>query len=547
MTDTPAALRHVSYAWPSSGTQACRNISLDIRPGSVRALVGENGAGKTTLGHILAGVCRPDSGRLAFRGLEIDLAARKGRGGIIDGIGLVRQRSDWPGSLALWEAAVLGRDRGLVRRSVWLDRFEKTARDWGVEGLDPRRPVSRTDAATTQRAQVVAALMFDPGILILDEPASAWEEGRSGEFFGLLDRLKSAGRAVLLITHRIEDVFRTAQDVTVLRHGESVMDVPIAGLSQDDVTRVMFGRPTAASEGGPEEEPPRKSPTWSGEGGFGAADEVGPEFAVAGAAAEFLGSMPNNGTADAKEQPPRLSARGLWLRLAGRDELKGIDFDLAAGEILAIVGLREEGLARLEDLVTGNLAPTTGRLRLNGAPAPAGAAGMREAGLHYVPSDVFRRGASLGSTVAENMMVLESRTLSVRGWLHPGRVRDWTEDRRRSGNITGRADQRLAELSGGNIQKVILQRELKPGAGLVVLADPTRGLDEMGRRTVHRRIRDLSRKGTAVLLLASDLDEALDISHRMAVLSGGSLSPIRSTYAWNRIEAARLIAGKAAV
>jgi simple sugar transport system ATP-binding protein len=176
-------------------------------------------------------------------------------------------------------------------------------------------------------------------------------------------------------------------------------------------------------------------------------------------------------------------------------------------------------------------------------PLKKGAAQLRKAGLRYVPSDKIRRGSSLTSTMAENLLLLDSRRLARRGWLNPGRVREWTAARSKAGGISGRPEQRLDELSGGNIQKVILQRELSRSGPLLVAADPTWGLDEKSRLQVQRQIRQIRDRGTAVLLLASDLDEALELSDRLAVLSGGRLSAFRPPEKWDRGEAARLIAG----
>ncbi len=536
MAEFLARLRDVGHTWPSSGTRACRDVSLNLSAGSVHALVGENGAGKTTLGHILAGVTRPDSGRLFFREKEIDLEARtKGRMGLIDGIGLVRQRSIWPKSLELWEAAVLGREKIFVGRSKWTERFTAVIEEWNLGELNPRQSVSRTDAAALQRAQMAAALMFHPEILILDEPASAWEEGRSEEFFDLIDRLKTDGKAVLLVTHRIEDVLRTADEVTVLRHGKAVLNAPVAHLSRNEVMRAMFGD----SAGTVTKESAGSKPYRLQAKAGSAADT-----------AEISESAKKETPIKAAASPPTLSLRDLSLNIAGREVLKKISFDLNPGEILAVTGIHEGGMDRLEEVITGELAPTSGELTINGKTfgkqSPAGISNLRKEGLRYVPSDTFGKGASPSSTMAENMMVLESRTLAVHGLLQPDRIRDWTEERRRSGNIAGKPDQKLEELSGGNIQKVILQRELRSGSRLVVLADPTRGLDEISRRNIHGRIRELSRTGSAVLLLTSDLDEALELSGRMAVLSGGRLSSVFSTASWNRLDAAHLIAGRKA-
>ena len=498
MNKVAASLRGVSHHWQSSGVTACRDVSLDLHSGSLHALVGENGAGKTTLGLILAGVLKPDSGILKLSSGEVNLKEKSK--GLIQNTALIRQRNIWPEVLSVREAAVLGRSIRPGRIKDQLSLFNQTAEDWGLAGINPETRVSQMDTASLQRAEMIAALMFNPEVLILDEPSSAWEEGRGSEFFQLMDRLKDDGRAVLLITHRLEDVFSIADRVTVMRHGTVISRRDVSDTDYSTITREMFG------------EQPIYTPS------------------VKKQRSSFTGKA-------------RLEALGLGVGDSGSNALEKVSFQLFPGEILGITGLREEGLSLLEDVISGNRRVDKGALVLDSKPVPSNAPGLRKAGLHYVPSDKTGRGASLQSTVTENMMVLETQNLSKRGWFHQGKIKKWVEERRAEGDISGSPEQKLEELSGGNIQKVILQRELRENAPLLVVADPAWGLDERSRRQIHVKIRELRDSGTAILLLASDLDEALELSDRMAVLSGGRLSEIKPADSWDRNKAAELIAG----
>jgi ABC-type uncharacterized transport system ATPase subunit len=505
MADASAVLKGVSHTWPTTGVQVCRNASLHLIPGTVHALVGENGAGKTTLGHILAGVLRPDSGRLLMGFGDFNLAKRNS--GILPGVGLVRQRSVWPPNLSAWEAAVLGRSERPRRRIEAVNLFQRTAEQWNLSGVDPHARAADMDAAGRQRAELTAALMFKPSVLILDEPASAWEEGRADEFFSLLETLKKSGHAVLLITHRLRDVFRIADSVTVMRQGFVVGTHEIDSVKLETISEEIFGN------WNPYEHQRDTTKTDSG-------------------------SQRTNQTIE----PPRLSLDGVELEDSGRKVLTDITFSLNSGEILGITGLKEEGLGVLEDVVSGNVKPDSGRMMLDGQLVSSDPISMRKKGLRYVPSDKTGRGASLESTLAENLILLESRRLSRRGLLPPSSIHRWTENRRREGDIEGNTGQTLKELSGGNIQKVILQRELTQDARLIVVADPTWGLDEKSRQRIHGQLRSAAEKGAAILLLASDLDEAMELSDRMAVLSGGRLSELLNTPSWEREAAVRLIA-----
>jgi simple sugar transport system ATP-binding protein len=540
MAEPPVVIRNISHVWPGSGLQVCHNVSLQVGKPGVHALVGENGAGKTTLGHIASGVLTPDSGYLLMDGHALNLA--ENRRGLIDGVGLIRQRSIWPPALTILEAAVLGRPGTPPVRRKQIRLFSETAVRWGLEDVDPLRSVAGTDAATLQRAEMVAALMFSHRFIILDEPSSAWEEGRSEEFFNLLNRLRDSGCGILLITHRLEDVFRIADEVTVMRHGRVVGSWDAGSLDYTALTGYMFGEGNSPQETvqspdipagrhNPEENSPV---TKAGESPGGRSGES------AGGSGVSPGESSNPLRA---ESTPVLELRNAGITAAGRTELQNISFSLSPGEILGITGLKEEGLRFLEDLLSGNRRADTGGLYVDSRLMKGGSPAMRRAGLRYVPSDKTGRGSSLSSTMTENLLLLESRRLSRRGWLHPERVRKWTDAGRRAAGIIGGPDQRMVELSGGNIQKVILQRELERHSRLLVASDPAWGLDEQSRRHVHLRIRQMRDEGTAVLLLASDLDEALDLSDRLGVISRGRLSEIRKTSLWNRREVAGLIAG----
>jgi len=499
--DLAASLRDVNHHWVSSAVSACRDVSLDLHTGSLHALVGENGAGKTTLGLILAGVLRPDSGLLRLGSRKVILNEKPK--GTIQDIALIRQRNIWPPVLTVREAAILGQRESPRKIREQFDSFNRTAEDWELTGINPRDRISGMDAASLQRAEMIAALMFNPKILILDEPSSAWEEGRADEFFHLMSRLKDAGKAVLLITHRLEDVFSIADRVTVMRHGLVTGSWKTEDTDYSMITREMFG------------------------------DQ--PEFR---ASSRKKTVFPGKYSGE-----PGIRAVDIGVIDAGKKVLEGINFQLQPGEILGITGLREEGLSTLEDVMTGNRRVDTGKLFLDSEPWPPSASGLRKAGLHYVPSDKTGRGSSLSSTLTENMIILETQNLSRSGWFLRGRIREWIDESRIEGGISGKPDQKLGELSGGNIQKVILQRELNDNTRLLIIADPAWGLDERSRHLVYERIRDIRNRGAAILLLASDLDEALELSDRMGVLSAGRLSDMKQPDSWNRTDAARMIAG----
>lgn len=510
MAELSAVLREVNFIWKVSGVRAANNLCLNLYGGQIHAVVGENGAGKTTLGHIIAGVLRPDSGILQIGKRQYNLS--KHRRGLFRDFGLVRQHCIWPPSFRIREVAFLGRKpRGLRAQNR---EFSQVAGRWGFGDIDPEERIGKLDAARFQRAQMVVALMEEARFLVLDEPSSAWEEGREAEFFALLKLLREENRAVLLITHRIDDVFRIADVVTVLKRGRIVGVWEVGRISKDELNLAMFGENTLIS---------RDSTTGSRLRG-----EVQPEDNEIRA----LRSTVN----------PVLEARNLSFEGSRQQQLRSVSFKVFSGEILAITGLRGEGLSCLEDVLMGNIKPASGELLIDATPC-RGSLELRRRGLHYVPSNKLERGSSLDSTLAENIMALESTKLAKRGWLNPALLNKLAGIRKLGGDNSGKVNQRLGELSGGNIQRVILEREIGSDAKLYVLADPVWGLDELSRRKVYTRMEKIRDRGGAILLLATDIDEALGISNRIGVIYGGELREIRNTMDWNRNELQRTIAG----
>ena len=507
MAELSAALRGVNFTWKTSGVKAARNLWLNLDGGRVHAVVGENGAGKTTLGHIIAGVLRPDSGVLQFDQKQHNLNRR--RQGLFPGVGLVRQHCIWPPDFRIREMVFLGRKpRGPRAQNR---EFSQAAEHWGFGDINPEERVGGMDASGLQRAQMAAALMMGTKFLVLDEPSSAWEEEHKTEFFALLSLLRAEGRAILLITHRIDDVFRIANVVTVLKGGRIVGTWDAGEISREGLLSAMFGENRSMQWGLEIDSEPRGKTQPEKEGSHALKSTV----------------------------KPVLEVRNLSFE-DSRRQLKKVNFRVFPGEILAITGLREEGISCLEDAITGNIESVSGELLMDAKPCKGC---LRRRGLRYVPSNKLERGSSFDSTLAENIMALEPAKFSKKGWLSPVRLSKLAETRRLGWGIIGRMDQKLGELSGGNIQRAILEREIGTDARLYILADPVWGLDELGKKRAYARMEEIRNKGAAVLLLASDIDEALVIANRIGVIYGGELREIRNAEDWHREELQKAVAG----
>lgn len=489
-------LRQASLTWPSSKTRACVDVSLNLHSGSIHALVGENGAGKTSLGHILAGVQIPDSGTLLLDGQCIELKKNKGK--IIPGIGLVRQRSVWPPTLKLWEAIIIGCAKRENPR-LCIRRFKEVSKEWKIHNVDPLEKISKLNTATLQRAQLLAALSSSPRFLVLDEPFTVWKEDEN--FSYVLKECKRREIGVLLITHHIEDVLKIADSVTVMRSGHVVISGAISEFNTHKLSSYMFGKST----------PPSKDVK--------------------------SGELRNKPIPKTDKDSPTLRFSCKSLRITASKRASQINFQIYGGEIFAITGIKEE-LIRLEQVISGEMAPIEGTIELEGYVLKKGFSSLRDVNVGYVPSDSIVRGASLHSSVAENMMILESARLSRSGWLHPKTVRQWALNRCQEGGIQGLPNQKMSELSGGNIQKLVLQREMNCKANFLLLVDPSLGLDEQSSHQALAKLRSLAHEGKGILILSSDMDEALRWADYMAILNEGSLSTKKSVRDWDKHEAA---------
>ena len=503
MTEYALVAEHIHHRWPSTGKTAINNISLNLKKGEVHAIVGENGAGKTTLGKVLCGLIPPDSGRILVDG-KIHLLSQR-RGQYLPKTAMVRQRNIWPSNMNVIEAAFLGY-RPSGRYHQWSRKtFQETATKWELATIPPKTLVSQCDSATLQRAELISALAQNPDVLILDEPSLAWEEGQKKQFFTLIKKLAEAQKAILLITHRLDDVFLCAQRISVLRHGEHQGSWETHATSPQHITSMMFATQTSSAHPIPLE-------------------------------VQAIEQWQQSSESTKNSQTIIFEAKDLGHRSADLWALRHVSFTLHQGEVLALAGLREEGMNILEDGVTGICPLDEGACFFEGKKLRS-IREFRHSGLRYIPSDQGGRGASFQSTLMENLLILNQKNVAPHGWIDSSRHHQITAEHTTDSRIEGHPRQLLSQLSGGNVQKVILSRELAGNPRMVVAADPTTGLDHSSRISVHRQIRKLACQGSAVLLLATDLDEALALSDRMGILKGGQLTEIHSH--WTREEAAQ--------
>ncbi len=472
------ALIELENASKSYGAvRALRDGSLSLEPGEVRALVGENGAGKSTVVKLMAGVVRLDSGRLVVDGRDVDFhsptAARDA------GIAVIYQEPTLFGDLSVAENVVMGRhplsggrriDRQAMHEQVGelLDRL-------GVS-MDPERPVRGLSIADQQIVEIAKALSFDARVLIMDEPTAALAGPEVERLFGVIRALRERGAAVLFISHRLEEVFAICDSVTVMRDGAVVHESSTAEIDADELVRRMVGRDL---------------------------DTLFPKL-------------------DAEIRGPALKVE----RLTREGVFTDVSFEVRAGEIVALAGLVGAGRSEVARAIFGIDRPDGGTVTVAGTAIKPGRplAAMR-AGLGFVPEDRRQQGLVMDLSVGRNATLTRMRALT------------------RFGLITGRAERRLAEewaarlqlkyhrlgdpvafLSGGNQQKVVLAKWLATAPKVLIVDEPTRGIDVGTKAEVHRLLSELAQGGVAVLMISSELPEVLGMADRVLVMNEGRLS-----------------------
>ena len=516
--DTPV-LRVRGAAKAYGAQRALDGVDLDVYAGEVHALLGENGAGKSTLMKIIAGSVPPDAGHMQVHGSTVALGdPQRARGA---GVGIVYQELSLIPPLSAGENVLMGRwpkRFGLVN---WrgLESAAKAQLDRvGLGGRHHDR-VDTMGMAERQLVEIAKALMGEVRVLLFDEPTSALSDPESRRLFDLIADLTGAGVAVLYVSHRLNEVLHLSHRISVLRDGRMRQTIDRAAATEQLLTSLMVGRGPSPTASGPDRiQPPADhedgadapARAWPAdtETPVGTGPLVGTE-AVAGT---------RPGPSSGARQEFALRARGL----ARPPRLKPIDLDIRTGEVVAVFGLVGAGRTRLARCLFGLEPATEGRAEVLGrglALSDPGAAVA--AGIGYVGED-RAMGIVPRLSVEHNITLASLNTVSHGRVLTPRRERELSERYIDELNIAVRSPEQTADtLSGGNQQKVVLARWMCSGARLLVLDDPTRGIDVGAKEEVFRLVRHLAEDGVASLYLTSEIKEARALADRLLVMSGG--------------------------
>lgn len=464
------------------GVLANDRVDFDVRAGEVHALLGENGAGKSTLMRILYGLYAPDEGQILINGEPVDIHSPADA---IDlGIGMIHQHFMLVSSLTVAENVALGMpsSRGpltdLERVSA---RIVELAAVYGLQ-VDPEAYVWQLSVGQQQRVEILKALYRGAALLILDEPTAVLTPQEVEELFVTLQQMAADGHALIFISHKLHEVLEISDRVTVLRDGRVVGTLPTSETSKQSLAEMMVGRELSLQPERGEIE---------------------------------LGGL-------------RLVLENLWAQ-SDRDTpaLRGVSLQVRAGEILGLAGVSGNGQRELAEVITGLRAPTEGEVILEGRSITGWSPGeITRQGLSYIPEERMRDGMIREFNVSENLILREHHQdpYAQRTFLN------FREIARRSAELVERFNVKtpsletpVKNLSGGNIQKLILARELSRDPRVLIASQPTRGLDIGATEYVHRRLIAQREEGTATLLISEDLDEILALSDRIAVMYEGRI------------------------
>ncbi|NLU73642.1 sugar ABC transporter ATP-binding protein [Streptomyces sp. HNM0575] len=456
--------------------RALREVGLALHAGQAHALAGENGAGKSTLIKILGGVHVPDAGTVRLDGRPVVFASPADARDA--GIAVIYQEPTLFADLSVAENIFMGRQPrrslGRIDHAAVREATAALMRRLGV-GLDPDRPARGLSIADQQIVEIAKALSFDARVLIMDEPTAALTGSETARLFSVVEALRAEGAAVLFISHRLEEIFRLCAQVTTLRDGRLVATEPLDGLTEDDLVRRMVGRDL---------------------------DELYPRRDTAPGA-------------------PALTVR----RLTREGVFHDVSFEVRRGEIVALAGLVGAGRSEVVQAVFGVDRADAGEVEVDGvALRPGSPAAAMDAGVALVPEDRRQRGLVMEMSIERNIALTGLGTLGTAGMvrrsLERSRAADWAARLRLKYD---RLSDTAGVLSGGNQQKAVLAKWLATEPGVLIVDEPTRGIDVGTKAEVHRLLTSLAEEGIAVLMVSSDLPEVLGMADRVLVMHEGRL------------------------
>ena len=474
MTSDPVHLDIQGVGKTFGSTRALDDVTLGIHPGSVHAFVGENGAGKSTLGRIIAGVFPPDSGTLALRGTPVSFTSP--RQALQHGIALVAQELALVPRLSVAENVFLGaepRRRGVIDRGALASRFRALAADTGFD-LPADLPVGRLSVGVQQQVEILRALARDAQLIVFDEPTASLSATEAAHLYGVIRGLAASGRTVVLVSHYLHEVLDLADTVTILRDGRIVRTGPAADETEATLIAGMLGRSISRT---------------------------------------FLPKQPPAADAPIAFAIEDLHAPGV----------NGVSLSLRAGEIVGLAGLIGAGRSELARAAFGATTAEARTISVAGAALSGGPAGSIRAGIAMIPESRKDDGLMLVRPVRENVSLTTLARLGRFGFVRRGAEAGRAREAMTRVSAKADLDAPAVTLSGGNQQKLLFARAVVANPSVLLADEPTRGVDVGAKLEIYGHLVALAARGVAILLISSEIEEILGLSHRVLVMRGGRI------------------------
>ena len=458
------------------GVLALSDVKFNLRAGTVHSLMGENGAGKSTLMKILAGVYVLDEGEILIEGESVDL--ENPRDGLAHGISMIHQELSFVPDMSAAENIYLGRELrnhlGVISQKLMIEETQKVFDRWNIN-INPKSLMKDLSVAQAQMVEIAKAIAFGSRIIIMDEPTSAITEREVARLHEMIGSLRSAGTAIIYITHKMDEVFAISDEITVFRDGTWVATEPAKNMTRDSLIALMVGR-------------------------------------------ELTHLFPKS---EAKIGEVILEVEGL-----NRGRLvKDVSFSVRRGEILGFAGLMGSGRTEVLETVFGIHAAESGTIKVNGKEIK-----IREpyqaiaAGLGLLTEDRKKTGIMGVLSVRDNMTIASLSKFVFGGVLRKPLIEQKCEEQRTALALkTPSLNQQIQNLSGGNQQKVLLSRWLLTDPDILIIDEPTRGIDVGAKSEIHRLMSELAKQGKAIIMVSSEMPEILGMSDRVVVMCEGRL------------------------
>ncbi|MGP4069088.1 sugar ABC transporter ATP-binding protein [Halobacillus sp. B29] len=464
-----------------SSNQVLKKVNFSVNPGEVHALMGENGAGKSTLVKILTGIHARDGGSIQVNGEDISFSNPKEAEK--QGIVVIHQELNIIPHLTVAQNMFLGkeitwRNTGILQKKQMHKQTLENLKRLGVTSIDPNENAGDLSVGKQQMIEIARAISTNAKMIIMDEPTAALTDREIESLFEVIDSLKKQGVSIVYISHRMEEIFRICDRITVLRDGEYIGTEEASNTSFEAIVKMMVGRELGER--------------------FPTRDEVNGEviFQV-----EHL-------------------ARSKWFN--------DVSFDVRAGEILGVAGLMGAGRTEIMETIFGAVKKNKGSIYLNGEPLtvkhPSDAI---KAGIGFITEDRKDEGLVLNLSIRENIALSNMKAISNKGWINSTKENDLIDDlmKRLHVRTTGR-EQEVKSLSGGNQQKVVIAKWLGIQPKVLILDEPTRGVDVGAKKEIYHIMNELTEQGVAIIMVSSELPEVLGISDRIMVIHEGNVSKI---------------------